>query len=142
MGGSCERGRARLSDAPDDLVSATTDSSRWLLNAPEFEAGASDEQGLPLRIVTLDPRVLALQHQWTVENDPTRGPAKRARDGQQGNLVAWLVTRLLGLGFDDAALSGLPRAFRDLAAKLADSGDESPVEWGPQARLACHGLYW
>ena len=122
-------GQARLSDDPDDLVATTTDSSRWLLNAPKFEAMAFDERGLPLRIVTLDPRVFALQKQWIAENDPTRDPAKRVRDEQQAKLVARIVTRHLGLKFEDSVLSGLPRAFRDLAAKLADSEDETPAEW-------------
>ncbi len=122
-------GQARLSDDPDDLVGTTTDSSRWLLNAPKFEAVAFDERGLPLRIVTLDPRVFALQKQWIVENDPTRDPAKRARDEQQAKLVARIVTRHLGLKFEDSVLSGLPGAFRDLAAKLTGSGSETPAEW-------------
>ncbi|MYH56700.1 MAG: hypothetical protein F4145_01495 [Boseongicola sp. SB0675_bin_26] len=122
-------GRARLSDAPDDLVATTTDSSRWLLNAPKFEALAFDERGLPLRIVTLDPRAFALQKQWIVENDPTRDPAKRVRDEQQAELVARIATGHLGLRFDDVVLSGLPRAFRDLATKLTENGDETPAEW-------------
>ena len=122
-------GQARLSDDPDDLVATTTDSSRRLLNAPKFEAMAFDERGLPLRIVTLDPRVFALQKQWIVENDPTRDPAKRVRDEQQAKLVARIVTRHLGLKFEDSVLSGLPRAFRDLAPKLADSEDIIPAEW-------------
>ena len=122
-------GQARLSDTPDDLVAMTTDSSRWLLNTPRFEAMTFDERGLPLRIVTLDPRVLALQKQWIVENDPTRDPARLVRYDQQANSGARIVTRHLGLKFDDAARSDLPRAFRELAAKLADSGNESPAEW-------------
>lgn len=122
-------GQARLSDDPDDLVATTTDSSRWLLNASKFETMAFDERGLPLRFVTLDQRIFALQKQWILENDPTRDPAKRVRNEQQANLVARIVTQHLGLKFDDSVLSGLPRAFRDLAAKLTDSGGEAPVEW-------------
>lgn len=57
-------GQARQSDHPDDLVATTADSSRRLLNSPKFEATAFDERGLPLRIVTTDPRVFALQKQW------------------------------------------------------------------------------
>ena len=121
--------QARLSDDLDEPAATTTDSSRWLLNAPKFEAMAFDERGLPLRIVTLDPRVFALQKQRIVENDPTRDPAERVRDEQQANLVARIVTRHLGLKFDDSVLSGLPRAFRDLAAKLTGSGSETPAEW-------------
>ncbi len=124
-----QQGQARLSDDPNDLVATTTDSSRWLLNAPKFEAIAFDDRGLPLRIATLDPRVFALQKQWIVENDPTRDPAKKIRDEKQANLVARIATRHLGLKFEDTVLSGLPGAFRDLAAKLKDSGHETPAEW-------------
>lgn len=112
-------GQARISDDPDDLVATTTDSRRWLLNALKFEATAFDERGLPVRIVTLDPRVFALQKQWIVENDPTRDPAKRSRDEKQAKLVARAAIRHLGMKFDDAVLSGLPRSFRDLPARFA-----------------------
>lgn len=64
-----------------------------------------------------------------VENDLTREPSKRIRYAKRAKLAARIVTRHLGLRFDNTALSGLPRAFRDLAAKLGDSGDESPAEW-------------
>lgn len=123
------QGQARLSDDPDDLVATTTDSSRWLLNAPKFEATAFDERGLPVRIVTLDPRVFALQKQWIVENDPTRDPAKRIRDEQQALVVARIATRHLGLLFDDTALSGLPKSFRALADRLEVGGEDTAAEW-------------
>lgn len=123
------RGAARLSDAPDDLVATTTDSSRWLLNTPKFETIAIDEKGLPLRIITLDPRVYALQKQWIVENDPTRDPAKRGRDRQQAVLVATLARRHLGLSFDDPALSALPHSFRRLAEKLDDLPSDDGAAW-------------
>jgi hypothetical protein len=124
-----KRGQARLSDDPDDLVATTTDSSKWLLNAPKFEAIAFDERGLPVRIVTLDPRVFALQKQWIVENDPTRDPAKRIRDEQQAKLVAMIAIRHLGLKFDDTALSGLPKSFRDLSDRWDGVADGGAAEW-------------
>lgn len=122
-------GQARLSDDPDDLVATTTDSSRWLLNAPKFEAIAFDARGLPVRIVTIDPRTFALQKQWIVENDPTRDPAKRTRDEKQAKLVARIATHHLGMKFDDTVLSGLPRSFRDLADKLTASDEDTSVDW-------------
>jgi len=123
------QGQARLSDAPDDLPATTTDSSRWPLNAPKFEAIAFDERGLPLRIATLDPRVFALQKLWIVENDPRRDPAKRIRDEQQAKLVARIATRHLGLRFEGTAPSGLPDRFRELADRLDADGDDPPAEW-------------
>lgn len=122
-------GHKRLSDHPEDLIATTTDSSRWLLNAPKFTATAFDERGLPVRIVTIDPRVYALQKQWIVENDVTRDPAKRYRDEQQARIVAEIATKYLRLRFDDSALSGLPKSFRDLADKLTEDGDTQSHEW-------------
>ena len=123
------RGQARLSDHPDDLVATTTDSSRWLLNSPKFEATVFDERGLPLRIVTIDPRVFALQKQWIFKNDPTRDPAKRSRDENQARLAAIIATGHLGLRFDDPALSAMPRSFRDLAQTWNDEEDADSPQW-------------
>lgn len=119
--------QARLFDHPDDLPASISDSSLWLLNSPKFEATAFDERGLPLRIVTIDPRVFALQKQWIVENDPTGDPAKRIRDERQARLAALIATRHLGLRFDDPALSAMPRSFLDLTERWKNEADaESP----------------
>ncbi len=123
------KGAARLSDSPDDLVATTTESSRWLLNTPKFEATAFDEKGMPIRIVTIDPRVFALQKQWIVENDPTRDPLKRPRDARQAEVAAHIATRYLGLPFGDPALSGLPGAFRGFTDRWSDSLPESHTDW-------------
>jgi hypothetical protein len=122
-------GPARLSDRPDDLLATTTDSSRWLLNTPKFIATAIDEKGLPVRIVTLDPRVFALQKSWIVNHDATRDPAKRRRDAWQARVAATISTRYLGLSFDDPALSGLPKSFRDLADDLQTIEGGDAAEW-------------
>lgn len=122
-------GPSRLSDEPYDLTATSTDSSRWLLNVPKFTAVAFDEQGLPLRIVTLDPRAFALQKQWIVENDPGRDPAKRQRDRLQAQIVATIATRHLGLSFDDHALSGLPASFRGLASRFEAAPGAEPLTW-------------
>ena len=122
-------GQASLSDHPEDLLATTTESSRWLSNAPKFEATAFDERGLPLRIVTIDPRVFAMQKQWIVENNPTQDPAKRIRDEKQAQIVATIAARHLGLSFDDPALSALPRSFRDLSERWADASPDALSEW-------------
>ena len=122
-------GQARLSDHPDDLVATTTDSSRWLLNFPKFEATAFDERGLPLRIMTIDPRIFALQKQWIFKNDPTRDPAKRKRDERQAKLAAIIAIRHLGLRFDDPALSAMPGSFRDLAETWHDEEEAESPQW-------------
>ena len=123
-GGIMREEGARLSDHPDDLVATTTESSRRLLNTPNFEATAFDEVGLPVRIVTIDPRMFALQKQWIVENDSTRDPLKRTRDAEQARITATIVTQHLGLSFDDTALSGLPGSFRDLSDRWTDVPSE------------------
>ncbi len=124
------KGKARLSDHPDDLVAPTTKSSRWLLNTPKFEATAFDERGLPVRIVTIDPRVFALRKQWIVENDSTRDPVRRTRDEEQARIVAMIATRHLGLSFEDPALSGLPGSFRDLSDRWAEvPPEEELTDW-------------
>ena len=123
------QGNASLSDHPDDLVATATDSSKWLLNVPKFTATAFDERGLPVRIITIDPRVYALQKQWIVENDLTRDPAKRFRDEQQARLVAQIASKYLGLDFDDSALSGLPKSFRDLSTKLLGVVKDETPKW-------------
>ena len=106
---------ASRSEHLDDLLSAKTESSGWRLDSPKFEAIAFDVRGLPLRIVTIDPRVFALQKQWIVENDLSRDPLKRIRDEQQARIAAIIATRHLGLSFDDQALSALPKSFVDLS---------------------------
>lgn len=123
------QGPGRLSDNPEDLIATSTDSSRWLLNVPKFEAIAIDERGLPVRVVALDPRAFSLQKLWIARNDPTRDPAKRRRDEEQAHLVARIAVRHLGLSFDDGALSALPLSFRTLATEL-DLGDAEIVsDW-------------
>lgn len=123
-----QQGPTAFSAAPQDLVATTTHSSKWLLNVPKFEAVAFDVQGLPVRIVTIDPRVFALQKQWIVDNDPSRDPAKRQRDAQQAQLMARIALHHLGLDFADHALSGLPQSMRDLAGKF-DIPPPDPPEW-------------
>jgi hypothetical protein len=123
------KGPGRMSDVPGDLVATTTDSSKWLLNVPKFGATAFDERGFPVPIVTLDPRVYALQKLWIVENDVTRAPDKRLRDREQANLVATIAVNHLGMSFDDPVLSGLPSSFRDLVGHLDIDGKNNEGVW-------------
>jgi antitoxin (DNA-binding transcriptional repressor) of toxin-antitoxin stability system len=122
-------GPGRLLDNLEDLIVTSTDSSRWLLNVPKFEAIAIDKRGLPVRIVALDPRAFSLQKLWIARNDRTRDPANRRRDEEQAHLVARLAVRHSGLSFDDGALSALPLSFRKLTTAL-DLGDtEVASDW-------------
>ena len=122
-------GPGRLSDNLEDLIVTSTDSSRWLLNVPKFEAIAIEESGLPVRVVALDPRAFSLQKLWIARNDPTRDPAKRRPDEEQAHLVARIAVRHLGLSSGNGALSALPLSFRTLATEL-DLGDaEIASDW-------------
>ncbi|WP_300067669.1 nucleotidyltransferase domain-containing protein [uncultured Ruegeria sp.] len=122
-------GERGMSDVEGDLVATSTDSSKWLLNVPKFNAVSFDEKGLPVPLVTLDPRVYALQKLWIVENDKSRAPDKRQRDAEQADLVATLAVRHLGLSFDDSALSGLPNSFRELIDKLNFEESSRSSSW-------------
>ena len=120
---------ASRSEHLDDLLSAKTESSGWRLDSPKFEAIAFDVRGLPLRIVTIDPRFFALQKQWIVENDLSHDPHRRIRDEQQARVAAIIATRHLGLSFDDQALSALPKSLRNLADRWNELPPEQPSPW-------------
>ncbi len=122
-------GPARMSDHPDDLTATSTDSTKNLLNLPKFEATAFDEKGLPVHIVTIDPRVYALQKLWIAKNDVTREPDKRQRDLSQAHLVGLIATKHLGLSFDDPALSALPADFRKLVNELDLNPEPESSDW-------------
>ncbi len=114
---------------PADPTSAQVDSGGCLFGVQEFEATVFDQRGLPLRIVTVDPRVFAMQKKWIVENDPSHDPARRVRDLLQARVAAAIATRHLGLSFDDPALSALPRSFRDFSRQWPDATPGFEAEW-------------
>lgn len=123
---------AALSDRADDLQGVAIEGLGWLANAPRFSATAIAEDGFPMKIVTLDPRVFALHKAWLAER-PDREPVKRGRDRAQAKAAALLAEHHLGLSFDDdAALSALPVALREMTGDLRSRGGES----GPEKPIA------
>jgi hypothetical protein len=93
----------------DDLQAAEIEGLVWLENAPPFEQVVIDERGMPLRMVTPDPRVFALNKVW-VSNREMLDPAKRRRDVEQAKAVAELTRRYLShLSFDTSQLRMLPK---------------------------------
>ena len=109
---------------PDDLQASEIEGLVWHENARTFEATAIDTDGVPLRLVTSDPRDFAIHKLWLSER-PDRDAGKRDRDRLQAEAVAQLVThRLPHMAFDPTAHRNLPRALVDRAGGLfeADGG--------------------
>jgi hypothetical protein len=97
----------RLTEAADEFDPAPIDGLDWLVNSPRFEQVAIAEDGLPVRIVTIDPRAYALHKVW-LSTQPNRKALKKTRDLHQAHAVAAMATQWLNLSFDDEALSALP----------------------------------
>jgi hypothetical protein len=103
-----------LSAAPDgDLIAAGIEGLEWLQNSPAFEAVVIDEQGMPLRLISPDPRAFAIHKLW-VSQRQDRAALKRKRDIGQAEVAAQIVARYLThLPYEEAM-----RAFpRDLVEK-------------------------
>jgi hypothetical protein len=116
-----------LSAHQDDMQAVSIEGLAWLVNAPKMEAVVFDERGLPLRMVTVDPRVFALHKAWLSQR-ADREPVKRRRDAIQATLAATLARDYLGLSFDASDLTALPAELRDASDSLAfdDQGDVGP----------------
>ena len=74
----------------DELVAAEIEGLIWLENAPSFESVAIDEKGVPVTIVTVDPRAWAVHKFWLSQRDG-RDPIKMRRDEEQAAIVATIV---------------------------------------------------
>lgn len=101
-----------------DLAAIGIEGLAWLENAPDFEAVAIDERGMPLRLLAVDPRVFAAHKLW-LSQQPGRDPLKRRRDRAQAEAVAALAARhLTHLPYEAEQLRMLPRAVFDAARPL------------------------
>lgn len=74
----------------EDLHPVAIDTLKWHVSAPHYDAVVFDEQGMPLRVATVDPRAFVL-HKWFVSRQPDREPMKRIRDENQARLVASMI---------------------------------------------------
>jgi hypothetical protein len=104
---------------PNDLEAAAILGLQWLINAPRFSSVSIAEDGLPVRIDCVDPRVFALHKLWLADEAPGREPAKSRRDRQQAKATADLARDRLGLRFVAKELSALPLRLVQHAKKLA-----------------------
>lgn len=92
----------------DDLEAAAIMGLQWLINAPRFTQVAIGEDGRPVRMACVDPRVFALYKRWMSAEAPEREPLKRRRDRDQAVAVAKLAKDRLDLPFKAKELSALP----------------------------------
>lgn len=94
--------------ADNDLVPVAILGLQWLMNAPRFETMVIADDGLPVWMSSIDPRVFALYKQWLATSVDDREPLKRKRDGAQAKAVAHVARDYLGLAFEAKDLSALP----------------------------------
>jgi hypothetical protein len=96
-----------MTRAADDIEPAPIRGLEWLVNSPKFEETVIANDGLPLRIVTIDPRAFAL-HKWWLSKLPERGAATK-RDALQALTAAKLAQNYMGLRFEKSELTSLPK---------------------------------
>jgi len=101
--------RSQLSGlGPGDLEAAAIQGLQWLINAPRFTQLAIGDDGVPVRIVSADPRVFALHKWWMATDAPNREAAKRRRDRAQALAAAQMARQRLRLQFVAKDLTALP----------------------------------
>ena len=118
------KGPSKLSEFDEDLVAAKT--YKWLVSSPKFEGMVFDNKGMPLRMVTLDPRIFALQKLHIAMHDKLREHQRRTRDKLQAKISAHIATKYLGLKFDSEELKGLPASVKVLIKELTEGGHDQP----------------
>lgn len=119
---------ASVTGDTNDLQASEIHGLVWHENARPFEATVIDTDGVPLRIVTSDPRDFAVHKLWLSNND-ARDPVKRDRDRRQASAVAKLVIeRLPHLGFDPDGFRNFPREIVENALSLFDATDGTGLD--------------
>lgn len=108
----------RLGENRDNLYGAPIGGLEWLINSPKTEQIVVGEDGYPLRMCCVDPRVYALHKEWLSKRQD-RDPVRRTRDGDQAKLVAMIATKYLGLDIEGDDLLALPHELRSQADQLA-----------------------
>lgn len=105
----------------DAMAPAAIAGLQWLMSAPKFEQIAIGEDGQPLWMCCVDPRVFALHKFWVSKRDD-REPVKKRRDAEQARAVATVASEYLSMDFQAKDLSVLPidltRAAKDLVANV------------------------
>jgi hypothetical protein len=112
-----EQIQEKLGESSDNLYGAPIGGLEWLVNAPKIEQVVIAEDGYPLRMCCVDPRVYALHKAWVAGRDD-RDPLKRTRDRAQAKIAALIATQYLGLDIEGDDLSALPDQLRSRAKDL------------------------
>ena len=102
--------------APSDIDPIATEGAEWLVAAPKIDEMVIGEDGLPARMVCVDPRIFALHKAW-LSKQPGRQAKSRPRDDRQAKAVAEVARDYLGLKLDQRVLKHLPE---ELAACAPD----------------------
>ena len=89
---------------PSGIDPIATEGAAWLAAAPKVEEMVVGEDGLPARMVCVDPRIFALHKAW-LSKQPGRQPRSRPRDSEQAQAVAVVARDYLGLKFDRRLLN-------------------------------------
>ncbi len=107
-----------MTRARDDLEPVAIEGLEWLVNAPKFEDIVMGDDGRPLLLCCIDPRVFALHKLW-LSKRPNREGLKRRRDELQARAVAAVAMQFMGLKFNRRELSALPGALTQGIAELS-----------------------
>lgn len=110
---------SRVTEAPGELTPMPIEGLQWLLNAPKIDEIVVAEDGAPLQMSCVDPRVFALHKLW-LSQQTTRQPLKRPRDEAQAHAVAALCNSYFRADFAAPDLSALPGSIRALRTNLKD----------------------
>lgn len=116
----------QLSGKSNDFEPAPIFGMQWMLNAPQFRATVIAEDGLPLELITIDPRFFALHKIW-LSQQPSREPLKKRRDREQARIVAHLCRKYLGLEFETKLLRALPVKVRSFLDQLKGPEHYEPL---------------
>jgi hypothetical protein len=103
--------------APSDIDPIATAGAEWLAAAPKIDEMVIGEDGLPARMVCVDPRIFALHKAW-LSTQPERQPKSRPRDRRQAQAVAGVARDYLGLKLDRRLLRHLPEALASCALDI------------------------
>jgi len=101
----------------DSMAAQSIAGLQWLVNAPRFEQTIIAEDGRPLWMSCVDPRVFAL-HKFWVSKRSDRARTKQQRDAHQARAVATLAAHYLQLDFRAKDLSALPLELTKAAKAL------------------------
>ena len=109
----------------EDFEPAAIAGLSWLVNAPKYDEIAIAQDGMPVRIRTIDPRAYALHKLW-LSHQPNRKAIKTARDLLQARAVAAVAIDWLSLSFDANDLTALPTELMAGVAELTATRQMEP----------------